>query len=125
MAKEGRQERRYRAKSTLRHGLLGCYIEVGEDVNLDILTAEGVRWKRYPDEIQTMLDDGYVELYFVPPGTPHVVHSRGKVEHVDIETGVHSEVMTYSDAAKQWAGETVFIERYVETKAAELPQGKE
>jgi hypothetical protein len=124
MAKE-KQEKRYRAKHTLRHGLLGCIIEPGEDVNVDLTKPDGTRWKRYPDEIQKLVDGGYVELYFAPTGTPHVVHSRGKREHVDVETGKHSEVMEYSEAAQQWAGESAFIDAYVEQSTVELPQVKE
>ena len=118
-------EKRYRALHMLRHGLLGCIIEPGEDVNLDMTLPDGTRWKRYPDEIQLLLDGGYVEIYFAPVGTPHVVYSRGKVEKVHLETGEHYEEMTYSEAAKQWAGETAFIEQYIPNETVEMPQTKE
>jgi hypothetical protein len=72
-----------------------------------------------------LVDEGYVEIYYAPVGTPPVVHSRGKVDKVNFDTGEHYEEMTYSDAAKQWDGETVFIERYVPNETIETTQVKE
>jgi hypothetical protein len=127
MAKE-RLEKRYRVNpnmfAPMYHDLFKCHVLQGEDYNMDCAYPDGRKWK-YPDDIQFYLDNHWLEIYFVPVGTPHVVHLLGEREHVDPETGAHSRVKEYTTAANQWAGETVFIEQYVETKTAEVPQVKE
>lgn len=127
MAKE-KQEKRYRVPTTmyapLWHDLFQCHVTPGEDYNMDCHFPDGRKWK-YPDDVQTYLNSGMLEIYFCPPNTPHVVHSLGLREHVDQDTGEHSEVMEYTSAAKQWAGESKFIERYTPTEIQETAKVKE
>ncbi len=76
---------------------------------------DGGRW-RTSEDIQSYLDNGQMEIYFAPAGTPHVVKSLGIRDEHDIETGKIREVPVWTSAAKQWAGETAFIDRYTATE---------
>lgn len=127
MAKEQKQtrmEKRYRAKRLLRHALFECLVEEGEDIDMTARRPDGTPY-REPDKIQERLDAGDIEIYFAPVGTPHVVHSRGIREYQDNDTGDWLRKEEWSDAAKQWAGETVFIEQYLSNETVETPQVKE
>ena len=119
MAKEPKQpqlEKRYRALIPLRHALFECVVEPGEDIDMTAPRPDGTPY-RYADKIQERLNDRHIELYFAPIGSPHVVHSRGIREYQDSDTGEWKREPQWTDAAKQWVGETEFIEAYVETKA--------
>jgi hypothetical protein len=126
MAKSDKTEKRFRVigHTILWHDLFQCHVTPGEDYNMNCSFPDGRKWK-YPDDIQTYLDSGMLEIYFAPTGTPHVVHSTGVVDRIDQETGEHRDVQTYTSAANQWAGESVFIDKYVDTQTKETPQVKE
>ncbi len=104
-------EKRYRALVTFWHDLYQCHVEPGEDYRMDGIRPDKTPW-RGPDDIQKYLDTKQMELYFSPVGTPHVVHIARKYETCNQETGEWSVVTEYNPAAKQWAGETVFIEEF-------------
>lgn len=122
MAKE-KLEKRFRVigNTILWHDLFQCHVTPGEDYNMLCFFPDGRKWK-YPDDIQTYLDSGMLEIYFAPVGTPHVVKSLGLVDTIDQETGAHTEVQTYTSAANQWAGETKFIEKYEPNEAVEVKE---
>lgn len=118
MLKEPKQqtEKRYRAKRLLRHALFECLVEEGEDIAMTAPRPDGTPY-REPDKIQERLNAGDIEIYFVPIGTPHVVHSLGIREYQDATTGDWMRVEDWSEAAKQWVGETTFIEAFVPVEA--------
>jgi hypothetical protein len=119
-----RTEKRYRAKRLLRHSLFECLVEAGEDIHMTAPRPDGTPY-RFPDKIQERLDAGDIEIYFAPVGTPHVVHSLGIREYQDNDTGEWKRVKEWTEAAKQWAGETMFIEQFTSEETAELPAVKE
>lgn len=116
---KGKQEKRYRVlpNVTMWHDYFQCHVMTGEDYNMleGVRMPNGGRWRTL-EEIQTYLDNKQMEIYFVPVGTPHVVTNMGIRDEHDIETGELREVQVWSSAAKQWAGETMFIERYITTE---------
>lgn len=112
MAKE-RMEKRYRVISPapMWHDLFQCHVWAGEDYNMDARFPDGRKWKT-AEETLFYLDNSYMEIYYAPYGTPHVVHKLPSIDAYDEARGGIYPVERWGEAQKQWAGETTFIERY-------------
>lgn len=113
-----RMELRYRALRTMYHPQCDCYIEPGEDFNMEAR-------QRNAEEKKYYLDNGILTTYTAPVGTPHVVHQIGTTHEWVVEANEWRDMPVFSSAAKQWAGETTFIAQYIPNETVEVPQVKE
>lgn len=120
---KSKYETRYRVIgfSTFWHPAFNCYVEVGEDYN----PGFGLEGGRTESQMAYYCDSKQMETYQAVAGTPHVVHRKEDTSHWDAEKEEHVPEINYSDARKQWVGETVFVERYVAPAAQETSTVKE